>query len=165
MSVVQDLPARGAPIRNANQRLRSFSGRHRSTTIVAGMALVGLLLPIIAGFPPFTAFQSQVAWVDGFSNAGVFVLLAIGLNIVVGVAGLLDLGYAAFFAIGSYAYAYAASPYGNQILGINLAATFGDASRGRVLADARSSAPPSRRPSACSSARRRCGSAATTSRS
>jgi len=57
----------------------------------------------------------------------VFVLLAIGLNIVVGVAGLLDLGYAAFFAIGSYAYAYAASPYGNQILGLNLEQTLGDA--------------------------------------
>ena len=55
-------------------------------------------------------FQSQVAWVDGFSNAGVFVLLAIGLNIVVGVAGLLDLGYAAFFAIGAYAMGLLNSP-------------------------------------------------------
>ena len=35
-----------------------------------------------------------------------YVLLAMGLNIVVGVAGLLDLGYAAFFAIGAYTYAY-----------------------------------------------------------
>ena len=56
---------------------------------------------------------------DGFTNAGVFVLLAMGLNLVVGVAGLLDLGYAAFFAIGAYAYAYVASPFGNGILGIN----------------------------------------------
>ena len=45
------------------------------------------------------------------SNAGVFVLLALGLNIVVGMAGLLDLGYAAFFAIGAYTYAYGASPF------------------------------------------------------
>src|SRR6266436_9785356 len=36
------------------------------------------------------------------ADAGVYVLLAIGLNIVVGYAGLLDLGYAAFFAIGAY---------------------------------------------------------------
>jgi branched-chain amino acid transport system permease protein len=42
-------------------------------------------------------------------HAGVFVLLAIGLNVVVGYAGLLDLGYAAFFAIGAYSYALFAS--------------------------------------------------------
>jgi ABC-type branched-subunit amino acid transport system permease subunit len=51
---------------------------------------------------------------DGFTNfladAGAFVLLALGLNIVIGFAGLLDLGYAAFFAIGSYAFAMLASP-------------------------------------------------------
>ena len=46
---------------------------------------------------------------DGFANAGTFVLLALGLNIVVGFAGLLDLGYAAFFALGAYAYGLAAS--------------------------------------------------------
>ncbi|MDQ2871719.1 MAG: ABC transporter ATP-binding protein, partial [Candidatus Eremiobacteraeota bacterium] len=44
------------------------------------------------------------------ADAGVFVLLALGLNIVVGFAGLLDLGYAAFFAIGSYTYGMLASP-------------------------------------------------------
>jgi branched-chain amino acid transport system permease protein len=46
---------------------------------------------------------------DSFSNAGTFVLLALGLNVVVGFAGLLDLGYAAFFALGAYAYGLAAS--------------------------------------------------------
>jgi len=46
---------------------------------------------------------------DGFANAGTFVLLALGLNIVVGFCGLLDLGYAAFFALGAYAYGLAAS--------------------------------------------------------
>ena len=40
-----------------------------------------------------------------------FILLAMGLNVVVGLAGLLDLGYAAFFAIGSYVYAFGASPF------------------------------------------------------
>ncbi len=126
MSVVSEIPAR-SQVPGARDRVRSFSARHRSTTILASMALVGVLLPLIAYLPPLTAFQSQVAWVDGFSNAGVFVLLAIGLNIVVGVAGLLDLGYAAFFAIGSYAYAYAASPYGNSIIGIDVAKSLGDA--------------------------------------
>ena len=40
-----------------------------------------------------------------------FILLACGLNVVVGMAGLLDLGYAAFFAIGAYTYAYGASTF------------------------------------------------------
>ena len=41
--------------------------------------------------------------IDAAANAYTYVLLALGLNIVVGFAGLLDLGYAAFFAIGAYA--------------------------------------------------------------
>ena len=56
-----------------------------------------------------------------------------GLNIVVGLSGLLDLGYAAFFAIGSYAYAFGASNYyGNHVpfwimlvIGLGVAAMFG----------------------------------------
>jgi branched-chain amino acid transport system permease protein len=43
------------------------------------------------------------------ADGGIYVLMAIGLNVVVGFAGLLDLGYAAFFAIGSYTYALVAS--------------------------------------------------------
>ena len=50
------------------------------------------------------------ALVNFLADAGAFVLLALGLNIVVGFTGLLDLGYAAFFAIGSYTYAMLASP-------------------------------------------------------
>src|SRR5881296_4453788 len=46
------------------------------------------------------------------ADAGVYVLLTIGLNVVVGFAGLLDLGYAAFFAIGAYTYAFLASEHG-----------------------------------------------------
>src|ERR671937_1939490 len=45
------------------------------------------------------------------ADAGVYVLLAIGLNVVVGFAGLLDLGYAAFCAIGAYTYAFVASDH------------------------------------------------------
>ena len=47
--------------------------------------------------------------VDAAANAFTYVLLALGLNIVVGFAGLLDLGYAAFFAIGAYGYGIVAS--------------------------------------------------------
>lgn len=49
------------------------------------------------------------SFVNSAADAGAFVLLALGLNIVVGYAGLLDLGYAAFFAIGTYSYAILAS--------------------------------------------------------
>ncbi|HEY8732910.1 MAG TPA: branched-chain amino acid ABC transporter permease, partial [Candidatus Limnocylindria bacterium] len=45
------------------------------------------------------------------ADAGVYILLAIGLNVVIGFAGLLDLGYAAFFAIGAYTYAFLASEH------------------------------------------------------
>lgn len=51
--------------------------------------------------------------INFLTDAAVYVLLALGLNIVVGFAGLLDLGYAAFFAIGSYTYAFLASPQFN----------------------------------------------------
>jgi branched-chain amino acid transport system permease protein len=50
-------------------------------------------------------------WVRIADTALLYVLLALGLNIVVGYAGLLDLGYVAFFAIGAYMYALMASPH------------------------------------------------------
>ena len=50
------------------------------------------------------------AWVRIIDVALLFVMLALGLNIVVGFAGLLDLGYIAFFAVGAYCYALLASP-------------------------------------------------------
>jgi branched-chain amino acid transport system permease protein len=49
-------------------------------------------------------------WVRIVDVALLFILLALGLNIVVGYAGLLDLGYIAFFAVGAYSYALLASP-------------------------------------------------------
>jgi ABC-type branched-subunit amino acid transport system permease subunit len=124
---------RGTGLRDFRSRASAFSDEHRSLTIVFGMALVVAALPLLAIIPPFSVFQKQDVWLSGFSNAGVFVLLALGLNIVVGMAGLLDLGYAAFFAIGAYAYAYGASPYSGQhfpfivmiLVGALVAATFG----------------------------------------
>jgi ABC-type branched-subunit amino acid transport system permease subunit len=120
-------------LRQIRQSLSTFGHEHHSLAIVLGMAVVVALLPLLAAVPPFSLFQKQDVWVGGFSNAGVFVLLALGLNIVIGLAGLLDLGYAAFFAIGAYAYAYGASPYSGQhfpfilmiVVGALVAATFG----------------------------------------
>lgn len=92
-------------------RLADFSGRHRSISVFVGMSAVALVLPLIALLPPFSSFSGQAVWMDGFTIAGIYVLLALGLNMVVGFAGLLDLGYAAFWAIGAYTYAFAASPF------------------------------------------------------
>ncbi len=124
-------PAPGAP--GLRSRLADVSGRHRSTSVLVGMAIVAVVLPLVSLLPPFNSFSGMNVWIDGFTIAGIFVLLALGLNIVVGLSGLLDLGYAAFFAIGAYTYAFAASPFtGNDfpfwpmlIVGALMAATFG----------------------------------------
>jgi branched-chain amino acid transport system permease protein len=70
--------------------------------LLAAAAL--LILPLI-----LQGFGS--AWVRIADMALLYVLLALGLNIVVGYAGLLDLGYVAFFAIGAYMYGLLASPH------------------------------------------------------
>jgi branched-chain amino acid transport system permease protein len=69
-------------------------------------ARLGLLCLALVAYPLLDRNNSHV---DFLANAAAFVVLALGLNIVVGFAGLLDLGYAAFFAIGSYSYAMLAS--------------------------------------------------------
>ncbi len=75
-----------------------------------GLALL-VLMPTI-GF--FNGYYLEVA-----TQVGIFVALALGLNIVVGLAGLLDLGYVAFFAVGAYSWAIPGSPQANLIFGGN----------------------------------------------
>ena len=65
----------------------------------AGLLL--LLAAVLAAYPLLTDNDANV---DGMANAFSYAALALGLNVVVGFAGLLDLGYAAFFAIGAYFY-------------------------------------------------------------
>ncbi len=91
--------------------MRNFTDAHRSITIVIAMALTTVLMYFLPLIPPLNVVQPPGPWYDSFANAGVFVLLAMGLNVVIGMAGLLDLGYAAFFAIGAYTYAYSNSPF------------------------------------------------------
>ena len=76
--------------------------------VYAILGALALLLPIL--LTALTGSQADF-WVFVIADAGVYVLLAIGLNVVVGFAGLLDLGYAAFFAIGAYTYAFLASDH------------------------------------------------------
>ena len=72
-----------------------------------GIALVVVALLAL----PFALASVGTTWVRITNLAILFVLLALGLNIVVGFAGLLDLGYVAFYAVGAYVYALLASPH------------------------------------------------------
>jgi len=74
-----------------------------------GVALVAIALIAL----PFALASVGTAWVRITNLAILFILLSLGLNIVVGFAGLLDLGYIAFYAVGAYAYALLASPHFN----------------------------------------------------
>ncbi|MGZ6826330.1 MAG: branched-chain amino acid ABC transporter permease, partial [Mycobacteriales bacterium] len=84
--------------------LGAVYARRHAWTLVA-MAAVAVAFP-------FTQ-QGTSYWLRVAANVGVFAAAAIGLNVVVGLAGLLDLGYIAFFGIG----AYVAGLYGNAGLG------------------------------------------------
>ncbi len=72
-----------------------------------GVALIAIALIAL----PFVLAMVGTAWVRITNFAILFVLLSLGLNIVVGYAGLLDLGYIAFYAVGAYVYALLASPH------------------------------------------------------
>jgi branched-chain amino acid transport system permease protein len=84
---------------------REHIGRHPDAFFAGVFLLFGALFPVIFSNAQATEL---VAWAAG--AAAVYTLLALGLNVVVGFAGLLDLGYAAFFAIGAYTAASLASP-------------------------------------------------------
>jgi len=74
-----------------------------------GIVLIATALVLL----PFALAQVGTFWVRITNSAILFALLALGLNIVVGFAGLLDLGYIAFYAVGAYTYALLASPHFN----------------------------------------------------
>src|SRR5512139_2227082 len=88
--------------------MRPLIGTSRHPGLVwAGVAIVGLALLVL----PFALTGVGTFWVRITNLAILFCLLALGLNIVVGFAGLLDLGYIAFYAVGAYVYALLASPH------------------------------------------------------
>ncbi len=82
---------------------RALPPRNQQVTKIVAFALAAViivLLPTVLG-----PFLSDVA-----TTVGIFILLGLGLNIVVGFAGLLDLGYVAFYALGMYSIAVLTSP-------------------------------------------------------
>lgn len=73
---------------------------------LAVLAVIVLILPFLAG-------MLGQAWVRILNVTLLYVMLALGLNVVVGVAGLLDLGYVAFYAVGAYTWSLLASAHFN----------------------------------------------------
>src|SRR3984893_2059729 len=90
------------------KRARSLIAPLTERVGAAASRRIGLALIAVAALA-FPLVHRNEGNIDAAANALAFATLALGLNIVVGFAGLLDLGYAAFFAIGAYAYGIFAS--------------------------------------------------------
>jgi branched-chain amino acid transport system permease protein len=84
--------------------MMNFINRQNKYVVIVVSAVLLLLLPLVLQ-------QAGNAWVRILDAALLYVLLALGLNIVVGYAGLLDLGYVAFYALGAYMFGLLASPH------------------------------------------------------
>jgi branched-chain amino acid transport system permease protein len=80
----------------------------RSPKALAGLALMTVLIVLA---PMIIGAAGGNYWVRVLDFAMLYVMLALGLNVVVGFAGLLDLGYIAFYAIGAYLAAFLSSPH------------------------------------------------------
>jgi len=72
---------------------------------------IALVVLVLAVLPLVTGATLGTSWVRILDFALLYIMLALGLNIVVGYAGLLDLGYIAFYAVGAYTWALLASPH------------------------------------------------------
>ena len=91
---------KGSAVKSKVQGLPAGQQRTLKLATMLVIVFILLVLPKILGL-----FLSEVLTI-----VGLYVLLGLGLNIVVGFAGLLDLGYVAFFAVGSYVVAILTSP-------------------------------------------------------
>ncbi len=87
--------------------MHTFIKTKNPAVLWGAVAVIGLVLALV----PFVAALGGTAWVRVVNFALLYIMLALGLNIVVGFAGLLDLGYIAFYAVGAYVYAFLASPH------------------------------------------------------
>jgi branched-chain amino acid transport system permease protein len=88
--------------------------KHKSLLTDLGRKADKWLMPALIGFAiilPFLPFASRTV-VDLATVVLIYVMLGWGLNIVVGLAGLLDLGYVAFYAVGAYTYALLSQHFG-----------------------------------------------------
>ncbi len=90
-------------VKEVRGRIDALEGSARRQTNIT-LFIVGLAALVV-----FTWFAGKITQ-ELLANVGIFLLLALGLNIVVGLAGILDLGYVAFFAVGGYTTAVLTSP-------------------------------------------------------
>jgi ABC-type branched-subunit amino acid transport system permease subunit len=90
---------------------QSFIKKLRSSPITR-YGIYGLLLLLVILLP----LKAGPYWNYTIGTVGIYVLLGLGLNIVVGLAGLLDLGYVAFFAIGAYTMALLTAPQPHNLM-------------------------------------------------
>ncbi len=89
--------------------LRNLDRRRRSRLVIVGILLLAIVYPLV-----FRSLEAAAPWFPWPGTSvlivcATFAILALGLNIVMGFAGLLDLGYVAFYAIGAYTTAFLAS--------------------------------------------------------
>ncbi|NNJ12422.1 branched-chain amino acid ABC transporter permease [Chloroflexales bacterium ZM16-3] len=107
---------------------------HVGFKIALGVITLGFVMPYFGTLNPY--------YIDVATQAGIFATLAMGLNVVVGFAGLLDLGYVAFYAVGAYLWSIFSTPqvglmisgatpipsgwfYGFILLGLTVGGVFG----------------------------------------
>src|SRR5258707_10235873 len=98
-------------------RPRPEHGRPAAWRTALARGLAPFMLGFALVYPPLAlwlaGFQGAAKWIDNFGvQILIYVMLGWGLNIVVGLAGLLDLGYVAFYAVGAYSYALLADTFG-----------------------------------------------------
>lgn len=101
----------------AQRRLRPAATATAAWRGAVGRSFVPFAIGFVIVYPPiviaFNGLGGSVKWIDNFGiQILIYVMLGWGLNIVVGLAGLLDLGYVAFYAVGAYAYALLAKTFG-----------------------------------------------------
>ncbi len=96
----EDLPA------SAESSLKQRFLSHFGSELPFGLFIIAIALPLLVSGPP------QRYAVDTATQILIYVMLGWGLNVVVGLAGLLDLGYVAFYAVGAYSYALIATEFG-----------------------------------------------------
>ncbi|MEZ5833683.1 MAG: high-affinity branched-chain amino acid ABC transporter permease LivM [Dongiaceae bacterium] len=115
-------------VREATEERRAQWARRMSGTLGPILIVLAICVPIFMPISPWSNATRQV--VDSLVLVLTYVMLGWGLNIVVGLAGLLDLGYVAFYAVGAYTYGLISTSFGLNFwecmpLAGALAATFG----------------------------------------
>jgi branched-chain amino acid transport system permease protein len=96
---------------------RRLPRRVRGAALPATVIVLAFLYPYYRESLPDIPLFGPFPTVDTAVTMTIFIMMAIGLNIVVGYAGLLDLGYVAFYAMGAYTAAWFASPHFGESVG------------------------------------------------